>query len=349
LRKKVNTANQLSKYIYLLNDSHNFNKKVEFRGGFYLKPRTIFWEWLLLGKESPLRIKYPNLFFPFPELQFKIDNTFPYSGKVQKFKKRRRPTNLSLDEFDSIGRSLALCLFFGLSDLHKNNVVLYKSKKIFYFFPIDIECIFYNYLLASQSSLLFHDNLKINESGLFFLKKIKINHISLSRILFGFLNHMELLEKQKINIARLLKRIIKNKKIPIRVVLRDTREYYAQLEKMRNIQKFHPQEIEQIKRKDIPYFFSFPNQSKIYFYKNNLFEFSQIKNLKKYGLIPPTLSRKFFPNSSKSKIYTTLQLASKLSKSFKIRGQTSIKKFCFTFMKRKTVLKINGEKYEAHI
>ena len=38
-----------------LGDSHNFGRRVELRGARVAKPRTVFWEWLVLSRESPLR------------------------------------------------------------------------------------------------------------------------------------------------------------------------------------------------------------------------------------------------------------------------------------------------------
>jgi len=71
-----------------IGDSHNFGKFVDSRSGTWVhKPRNIFWEWMLLSKESPLRSgsdAVSDAFASLPCLGFSnVTDTFD-SGSVEK-------------------------------------------------------------------------------------------------------------------------------------------------------------------------------------------------------------------------------------------------------------------------
>ena len=139
-----------------LGDSHNFGRRVALRAGRVSKPRTLLWEWALLGNDSPLRQLLdevgeregrPGLFSFLPTLRF-----FPareragVGGEVERIALepwRFRSAARRLELAAIVGRSLALWSWLGVSDLHWENLVLGVDRQNRTVFgPLDIEMIF---------------------------------------------------------------------------------------------------------------------------------------------------------------------------------------------------------------
>ncbi|OGQ22118.1 MAG: hypothetical protein A3C46_09735 [Deltaproteobacteria bacterium RIFCSPHIGHO2_02_FULL_44_16] len=148
---------------HLLGDSHNGGKRVLLSSdGRIYKPRCIFWEWLFLGVDSPFRhalkefcfySEYSENNFLLPNLLFSIVNEIPQYGYVERLE-YQKANKYTLAEFEAIGATVALLGWFGLSDLHKENVALGRDvngKLIFC--PIDIEILFHDFSLISQTCL----------------------------------------------------------------------------------------------------------------------------------------------------------------------------------------------------
>src|SRR5438445_11127857 len=131
-----------------LGDPHNFGRRVESRGAFVHKPRTVVWEWLMLSPESPLRRFLGSDFDFLPSLA--IDRRRHLVERL-----RLRPLRGRKDELGAIvGRSLALWAWLGVCDLHWENMALGTRGGRIVFGPLDIEMIFGDMRLPTQTKLL---------------------------------------------------------------------------------------------------------------------------------------------------------------------------------------------------
>src|SRR4051812_14846665 len=113
-----------------LGDSHNFGRRVLLKGDRVLKPRTVFWEWLGVAAESPLRRLLAEAanqdglgadgFGFLPTLKFYATKT-PDTGAVQRVQLqplRGRSGAMRRALSVIVGRSLALWSWLGVADLH---------------------------------------------------------------------------------------------------------------------------------------------------------------------------------------------------------------------------------------
>ena len=120
-----------------LGDSHNFGRRVSVGAGRVHKPRTLLWEWLVLGAKSPLR----QLLDEAAERDGLRSDAFAFLPALSSFRPRAREggevERIALEAAprlssrrrgarsrESWRRSLALFSWLGVSDLHWENLVL---------------------------------------------------------------------------------------------------------------------------------------------------------------------------------------------------------------------------------
>jgi hypothetical protein len=156
---------------------------------------------------------------------------------------------------------LALIAWLGINDLHNDNIVFgvnLEGRPIFG--PIDIEGIFDDYYLLSQAHLLCSKELSVTDSGLLkllnFMVEFPIKN-GVAAFCSGYIKGLDFLLE---NEASLLSGVIQSAdlaKIPTRVIIRPTREYYSILKTLKENgnQGLEPSEYEQLLRGDIPYYF----------------------------------------------------------------------------------------------
>ena len=151
---------------------HNFGKAVKrVSKDLIHKPRSIFWEWLFIGS-SPLRKVLDDILFEaspitasWPLTTFLTDDNFS-SGNVG-FISATQGGAVSLQEARQIGFTFGIVLWFGLGDLHYQNIVVGKQAgDKFIFAPLDIESIFEDVFLPSQTLLLPNIELPLHHSGI---------------------------------------------------------------------------------------------------------------------------------------------------------------------------------------
>lgn len=260
-------------------DPHNFgNKTIKISPSKIYKPRSIFWEFFFLGKNSQFRIELDffinrltnrEIQLLWPKLDFTINNNFFRSGFVDMLEVKDLNRNLSQVELVSIGFSIATLFWLGIGDLHQQNIMFGVHDGKLIFGPIDIEEVLRNYLLLSQTQLILDHRARSNYSGLlklkdFFFKNQDLN--GLIAILNGFKTAMELFMKKDEEITQIINsHNIEN--IPIRLVIHDTSQYYDYLNNQNKFQdvSFSNCELEQLARGDIPYYFYFLNDDNIYY------------------------------------------------------------------------------------
>lgn len=259
-----------------LGDKHNFGRAVERNGNRIYKPRTIHWEYLFLSPESDLRKKLKELhrhariadpFTLAPSLKFFESSKFGGSLEFLELTEETLAVNDVKRCSGEIGSLLALCLWFGLGDLHTENMAVGISHGRPVLFPLDIECVFDDLTHVSQTLLLPSNKVPVEKCG---FSKVWESIISLSKhekihMVESFVRTINL---YNLNSETLLEQIFHDQKTwdhPIRVIINDTAKYREAPEELKS-KEFYDSELVQIQRGDIPYFFRFARGSEIYYY-----------------------------------------------------------------------------------
>ena len=256
-----------------LGDPHNFGRRVELRGDVIHKPRTVLWEWLMLSRASPLRRFLGSDFEFLPALA--IDRR---RGLVERL--QLKPLRGRRDELATIvGKSLALWAWLGVADLHWENMALGVRDGRVVFGPLDIEMMFGDMRLPTQTKLLPEADPDYGEelrraAG---VKRVlphlgtPISGEHLVAIVTAYRVTLDFLDRNTKAIARILHGF----DAPIRVLLRATSDY------AKAPVPFPPLlecEIEQMARGDVPYFFRLRGKRGIRYFED--------ARLRTMGIVP---------------------------------------------------------------
>lgn len=268
-----------------LSDLHNFGRYVYFAEDNYVfKPRFLGWEEFFLSYKSPLRSyfkastnKNEDPFFFFPLLRFKnISNIDIPCGYIEKVSLTQSQTHENLYIEKAVGNLIAIVLWFGLSDLHFENIFSGFDKNNNYFcFPIDIEIVFGKISLLSNT-LLFPDSEEKDQ--LHGTKNLGSKIKNPAIVISSFLNTIDTLSKNKDKIFEIIIKNIVPEKFPVRYVIRATKEYYNFIQKNQHQTYFINEEIIQLNRNDIPYFFTFLNSRNIFYYTSSYGSFDIVES-----------------------------------------------------------------------
>ncbi|MGB0452631.1 MAG: hypothetical protein ACPGJV_02870 [Bacteriovoracaceae bacterium] len=251
-------------------DRHNFGRQVTRQGpDQILKPRSVFWEYLFLSGKSPLRIyineifKNSNKTSPFqsiPDLEVTFSGDEIYSGSLTYLPLESTfSTDVPLSQYESLGAIVALLSWFGIGDLHLENIIISNSKDSLVVFPLDIESIFNDYILPSQTRLIPDSQKTFNNFGLQCLNEISdldFTTEAVCAMTHGYVSSIETLNDYELQIYQTLNSLQDIENCPIRVIIRETKSYRDAVLN-NNFSTFMPFEVEQLSRGDIPYFFSF--------------------------------------------------------------------------------------------
>lgn len=269
-----------------LGDSHNFGRRVTMRDGRVHKPRTVFWEWLLLSASSPLRRLLdeiavreglgPETFAFLPDLHFGSPRART-GGEVEKVELEPLPdpTSDSRRELSRItGRFVALFAWLGVSDLHWENLVLGTAADgRTVLAPLDVEIVLEDMSLPTETKLLpdadpEYAAISRHAAGvrrvLPYLGK-PIDIADLLAMASAYRGTLDLLDRHARAIADALARVPGLREAPIRVLLRGTDEYV----RAPSVPPWPPlldAEIEQLDRGDIPYFFRLYGRRGIHYF-----------------------------------------------------------------------------------
>lgn len=267
-------------------DSHNFGRHVTIEGNQVHKPRTVLWEWLVLGAGSPLRALLDTLakeelgdrdaFAFLPELRFS-EPTARDGGTVEKLAlaplgtlsaARRRELSIV------VGRATALFAWLGLADLHWENMALGQDPRgRLVFAPLDVEIVFDDLALPTATKLLPEADPEygaVNRHAcgarrlLPFLGK-PVDVDDLVAMVDAYHHTLALLETHGKRIAAVLTEVPGLREAPIRVLLRGTGDYV----RARSAPVWPPllgAEAEQLARGDIPYFFRLYGRAGIHYF-----------------------------------------------------------------------------------
>lgn len=286
-------------------DFHNFGRRVLKDENHILKPRPVGLEWLFLSKNSPLRKQleqlevfcidnFVDLYFEDYSFEPTLDNS-----RLDLFELENKDLKLNRKELLSVGSIIGLTQWFGMGDLHSENIFIGHKNNRFICSPIDIECLFDDFKLPSQSLIIPSYLIEENESGLskiFTALQGQKNTEVVATILFSYIDtHIKLSEKS-LDIFKTIFNIISSDKICSRVILRSTQKYYDHISGKHELEMF-PDEEFQTKNGDIPYFFRFLNSKDLYFWKNEKeFIKSNIKttDLEKLDQQIPIINESYF-------------------------------------------------------
>ncbi len=272
-----------------LGDSHNFGRRVSMRGRRVHKPRTLVWEWLLLSAESPLRRLLDeaasrdglgrDAFGFLPELKF-----FPArpeaDGEVERVVLEPLPPP-SRDRRHAlakiVGRAIALFSWLGVSDLHWENLVLGIDRRGHVVFaPLDVEMILSDLALPTETKLVPDADPEVaaicrHACGvrrvLPYLGK-PVAAADLVALVAAYGRTLAFFDTHARKIADVIAHLPALRETPIRVCLRGTDEYV--LARTSSGHALWPplleEEVEQLARGDIPYFFRLYGRRGIHYY-----------------------------------------------------------------------------------
>lgn len=261
-------------------DSHNFGRRVTIAKTRVHKPRTVFWEWLMLGAGSPLRALLGEIggdtFAFLPELRF-ASPTSPAGGTVERLalEPLGRPSRAGRRALAvALGRSIATWSWFGVSDLHWENLALGRGRGgCLVLTPLDVEIVLEDLALPTATKLVPEadpEYAEINRHAcgsrrvLPYLGK-PIDVGDLVAMAEAYRRTLGLLDREARAIAALLAETPGLREAPIRVLLRGTGDYV----RARSEPVWPPlldAEAEQLARGDIPYFFRLYGQPGIHFF-----------------------------------------------------------------------------------
>jgi hypothetical protein len=269
-------------------DSHHFGRRVRVLARRVEKPRSVFWEWLVLGRESPLRRLLmreaerdalgAGAFDFLPALRFGRSRS-GVGGWVERVE--LAPLGrLAQGEKGALagvtGRLLALSAWLGIADLHWENLVLGRGGRgELVFAPLDIEIMLSELSLPTETKLLPDADPEIvavcrHAAGvrrvLPFLGK-PVAGPELVRMAAAYRTTLAFLGRHSIAIAGAIEGAPGFRAAPIRVCLRGTGDYVL-AESAPPWPPLLDAELEQLERGDIPYFFRLYGRPGIHYYRN---------------------------------------------------------------------------------
>jgi len=241
---------------------------------FFIKPRTIFWEMLFFGRNSPLKVPFSGT-----TIEFNLEQKYsrgPRESEVWAVDTSGVPASM-LDSFFSFGQLLAYCYFFGLQDMHKDNILRTSTGLQ----AIDVEQAFSDLLLPNQT-LMLTPNKDINwSSALNLVTSRSVGHLErreAKALIDGFValaGHLKKNLPTVIEIIASLNDDFRNQ--PIRVFFRGTREYTDAVSGGSQIVDALEEEMIQLARGDVPYFFTFLGRNKIYYYTTADWNYAEVR------------------------------------------------------------------------
>lgn len=270
-----------------LGDPHNFGKRVSLHSdGRIHKPRTVYWEKLFLGIDSAFVARIGEMsaragvrspLAPFPRLRFSAERG-GQGGWVERLELGQPHAGVfDAESFMGIGAAIGSALWFGLTDLHADNVAFgTDAGGRLVFGPIDIECVMDQCYLPMQAQLIPAAGMREVDGGLCRLRSLiheYAAHELVAALCAGFLEAVDFYDKADGELKSAFESA-ETAEQPIRLILRNTREYYALARSAGGFADGAPleeTERRQLDRGDIPYFFRrFDSSEVLYFAENGV-------------------------------------------------------------------------------
>ncbi len=247
-------------------DFHNFGRQVhcEVISGknYYIKPRTVLWEYLLFSSQSPLKELLED-FFSSNFYKFNIfskDNfKTGYSEEII--------SNLLIENVkpEYLGEFMGYCNFFGITDMTKENCIAQDDT----IHLVDCECIF-----SPEAKFLTNigKNFKQYSQSIMPIKPFDGSQKFILSFLQGYIDSWLALLTYREKIMEVFESLRALIEItPIRVLLKNTFEYASSKQ-----DNFSIEDIIQLKRNDIPYYFSFLGTKDVLYYISSELKYTKI-------------------------------------------------------------------------
>jgi hypothetical protein len=253
-----------------LGDPHNGGKAVCLNNkGRIEKPRPCLAEWFFLSDKSPLRILYNDtfIFTYFPNLEF-YGEELSCHGEVSRLDVDPNLIDSSHVHkvAEATGNLLAVSQWFGLSDLHFENIKfgIDRNNKLI-LAPIDIECFFQEIKLPFQTGLISKNN---TDKNFGFKGIISQKNGSPVRIIENYLSTMKMLKSRQSLISKIINEVFTQADLS-RVILQDTANYHEWIDGKVLSCLYTNEEIAQLTVGDIPYFFRTLYSKQINYWSKN--------------------------------------------------------------------------------
>jgi hypothetical protein len=262
-------------------DLHNFGRSVQkvgrASGTYYQKPRPIYWERLFFGVDSPLSpyFKKAGQEFEPRHALFNIETEIgeDFCGFSREIAEART-FGVHRDHFYSFGVLLAYCYAFGIRDLHRHNLIRTPS----HLQVVDAEIVLVKLLLPNETLLLPFKEIGPDLASVSHLQaEGDLSEESCRQIFSGYFDTFECLRANRENIlGEFTLRMDEMRRVPIRHILRDT-PHYRRWQNEQPEDPFFEAELSQLRRGDIPYFFKFLGDEKLYSYANSEGSFEAVE------------------------------------------------------------------------
>ena len=201
------------------------------------------------------------------DVQFTNEHQHGYSVAIPSIE-----ANTSASEHDLFGFGMLLgyCYVLGIQDLHAENVIRSHHRLQ----VIDAEVVLSRLRLPNETLLLPFRDTPFGKAGVrhYFASAEDVNIAAAQTILAGFSAALIELDRVATPLLGALNQAIDQHKgatVPIRVILRDTSKYRDWQTQQAHQEPFFPEEVEQLKRGDIPYFFKYLGQSQLYYFTSS--------------------------------------------------------------------------------
>lgn len=297
--------------VSLAGDFHNFTQAVRRISApdgseYFEKPRTLFWEWLFFGFDSPLKRYFKGMDQSIFNLKIKF-NSEGLTGNVENVFSDES-FSLNKENLKGFGFLLGYSYVFGLQDLHRENILVTKNGLQ----VIDVETVFAKFVLPNETLLLPFKDTTFEKSGL----GVLLNSIAtitpqiVFPLLEGFVSSLTLTEINLEQIHIDIKTAMGDQRIPIRIILRDTNKY-RHWKTFNFDQPLFDEELEQLKRGDIPYFFKYAGIDDLFYYTHSDGRYASValspyfkEKIIRIGVEPQTLltscriKSELFPNGT---------------------------------------------------
>jgi hypothetical protein len=264
-------------------DLHNFGQSVQpierASGSYFRKPRPIYWEWLFFGKTSPLAPFFSSKTGEGPitpgdclfHLDIEMDEMFTgYSRRVVP-----AASEIICERHAySFGVLLAYSYVFGIRDLHRHNIIQTES----HLQVVDAEVVLVKILLPNETLLLPFKDIKFDLAAISHLgqDQSSISHETLVTILKAYCETFECILKNQAGLQRVFDNLREELiRVPVRHIMRDTVRYRKWKAEEQEV-PFCFEELEQLERGDIPYFFKFVGDKTLYRYTNDSGSFTSV-------------------------------------------------------------------------
>ena len=256
-----------------LGDRHNFEKTTYLRSdGKVIKQRNTSWERAFLYSHSPLRqqidliCRDAGMHAPLPDLHY---SSADEGGSIVDFLHLNSTGILQAKDTESIGVLLAIAVWFGWSDLSAENMVMGRKNDALVFSPVDLESVLTPTTGLADTMLTHASEISDSNDG---LKVIRAQLRSLSDsntpaiIIGAFSSILSLLHQHRYDLSLLVNEQIQE---PIRYKLRPSDFYRSILSNGKAAiqnKDLIEEEIRQLNRGEIPYFFSRAGQEQLFWF-----------------------------------------------------------------------------------